>query len=111
MSTTHKKISHSPGPWHYVSGLYGTIGGVRAPKGYICFMTKPTWYDNQSERYDEEKRQALADAYLIASAPDMLEMLKKISGLLRDHEETERGVSGLEADEIDRLLLSITGEK
>jgi hypothetical protein len=68
-------MGHTPGPWKSTFTLRNERG-VRAEKGFICFMTKPSHYANQDQRYEDELAQAMYDAKLIAAAPDMLEALQ-----------------------------------
>ena len=52
--------------------------GVRAVGGFICLLPRPTHYEGQDQRYEDELIEYKANAKLIASAPELLEALNKI---------------------------------
>lgn len=63
-------IKHTPGPWERAVMFAGNLG-VRASGGYICGLTRPSYYAGQEKRYAAEIETMEADARLIAAAPDM----------------------------------------
>ena len=69
-------IKHTPGPWHYVKrtcgdGGSGTVTGPDNRSIMAC--------NNSVDRTKEEK---LANARLIAAAPDLLEALREAADIL-----------------------------
>lgn len=64
------KTSHTPGPWSVVPGTN-------------CFHVKaPDWYVAKT---GNDTPEAQANARLIAAAPELLEMLQAVVGLLERH--------------------------
>jgi hypothetical protein len=74
-------MTHTPGPWKIVFTSI-TARGVRAEKGFICFLPKPTHYSGQDERYENDLEENHADAHLIHAAPDLLEACENIMKLI-----------------------------
>jgi len=89
---TRKRAKHTPGPWHVVEGkLCKSALEVHANSRAICEL----W------RRGREKTE-LANAYLIAAAPDMLKALKSCLSMMRSgdydckdvvYHEVERAVN------------------
>ena len=52
--------------------------GVRDEGGFICMCPKPTHYTGQDQRYRDEIIETQNNARLIASAPDMLNLLQRV---------------------------------
>jgi hypothetical protein len=77
-------MEHTPGPWKSTFTLRNERG-VRAEKGFICFMTKPSHYANQDQRYEDELAQAMYDAKLIAAAPDLLDACVELRQFIIDN--------------------------
>jgi hypothetical protein len=67
-----KMMGHTPGPWR--NDEYG----IRDRGGYICGLHWPMRYQAQDDRFVTEQEERLADARLIAAAPDLLAALRKI---------------------------------
>lgn len=68
---SEKKVSHTPGPWEirYGSGIDMKI--IAEDFGKVCEIEGP----NTIEAMDEYEAEFVANAKLIAAAPDMLEAL------------------------------------
>lgn len=55
--------------------------GVRTESGFICFLPKPTHYNGQDERYEQELDECRVNAKLISKAPEMYEVLQHVINL------------------------------
>lgn len=64
-------------PW-YSAFTADKKRGVRSKGGFIAILPKPSRYQDQDERYEQELTENKADQTLIECAPEMLEMLKEI---------------------------------
>ena len=64
------KTKHSQGEW---KPTFNSVKqrGVRAIGGFICVIPKPTHYEGQNQRYENELIEANANAKLIAQSPVM----------------------------------------
>jgi len=62
------------GEWVNTFGLFKEQG-VRTKSGFICFLTKPSYYQGQDNRYEQELLEHKSNAKLIAAAPELLEAL------------------------------------
>lgn len=71
------ETKHTKGEWIHTFNS-SKERGVRTDRGFICFLPKPSHYDGQDERYENELDENKANAKLIASAPDLLEALKDL---------------------------------
>jgi hypothetical protein len=89
------KTKHTPGPWKVVDA-HITKRGVRSKGYYICFMSDPTRFSNQEERYQEDLARREFDARLIAAAPELLEACKILVGF----ESGELTDSAIKAEEV-----------
>lgn len=65
---SHEQTGHTPGPWQVVEASEFII--IHADEGAISVAGMPTEY--------EDKATVLADARLIAAAPELLEACKKL---------------------------------
>jgi hypothetical protein len=74
-------MTHTPGPWT-ISQSTMNRKGVRAPSGYICFLT------------DAEEQEA--NARLISASPDLLEACKDACGYLTAYRDSTKGRLGTE---------------
>lgn len=70
------QATHTPAPWE-VKRPKGNELGVRDKGGFILFMTPVHRYENQEDRYISESAERLANAHLIAAAPDLLDFAEK----------------------------------
>lgn len=91
------KGQHSPGPWSW-DGENNDIDA--AGGGCVCWI-QPHGNVNTVSFYNEEFSHA--DARLIAKAPEMLAMLRRIRSTCHLFEENTL------ADDIDRLIAEATG--
>lgn len=102
---------HTPGPWHYRPDEHDDWGIVRASNEVgrflgpiICQARDPDASDEITlSRHCEAKTDPWeANARLIASAPDLLEALRKAAKWFRDYERQHRakltGEGNLKAD-------------
>ena len=64
-------MEHTKGKWEAVN-TSGALLGVRNKDGFICFLSFPTRYPTQAERYEKELAEMKANARLIAAAPELL---------------------------------------
>ena len=65
----------TPGPWEVEdNGYFYDINAVRGTVGNVC--SSATWFDNDEHRGPV----AMANAQLIAAAPDLLEALQNMIG-------------------------------
>lgn len=76
-SQTDDLVAHTPGPWKLEETVGSFTHGVRAcgknVSGFVAFI-------NTRWVHPEQCREQEANARLIAAAPDMLAMLKRIPG-------------------------------
>ena len=98
METTEKKVSHTPGPWTVArTTTHGMeISGSewrRFARVYVRF-----------EGDDEDSQVGLANAKLIAAAPELLEALKQ---LIRDSETI---LDPLDVEELSQPVYSALAE-
>ena len=94
---TKTKVTHTPGPWHVNEGIRGKTY-VEHAHGMIC--------DMQLEEYvhtNEDRLGILADANLIAAAPELLASLK----WLVDACETESDAMGIYKAHIEQAKAAI----
>ena len=70
-------MTHTPGPWKATFTSI-TARGVRAERGFVCFLPKPMHYSGQDERYENELEENHANALVLAAAPDLLEACEAI---------------------------------
>lgn len=80
MKHEHK---YSEGEWKSTHGIRKKRG-VRNKGGFICFLTEPSRYPGQDERYEQELETYKADAKLIAAAPDLLNALIELKRWIVD---------------------------
>lgn len=66
---------HTPGRWYVQNDLAGNPG-VRTRGGFICFSPHITHYSGQDGRYADEIIERAANMQLMATASEMLEVLK-----------------------------------
>lgn len=102
------KQAHTPGPWETVGATRVWSAG-RADGGAVAIVAEPScktsgdFYEVGigSSRFDE----AMANARLIASAPQLLEALQKISALVEEQVDADL-LAGIEIDEIARAAIA-----
>jgi hypothetical protein len=70
------KSKHTPGPWTVFSDSYGDRPGIEADAFSVVIYGYGE--DDDGGVQGKSKEEELANAYLIAAAPDMLEALKNL---------------------------------
>lgn len=73
------QAAHTPGPW-YVTPYKTSIGVTSRPDGGYAHRIAECDYWNPAGNGQPDREAAEANARLIASAPDLLETLRKIAG-------------------------------
>lgn len=71
---------HTPGPWH-CDDVHPDSGSIMigSAKDWVCVMChKPDDYAAERGDDEENERQTLSNARLIAAAPELLEALSKL---------------------------------
>lgn len=71
---------HTPGPWH-CDDVHPDSGSIMigSAKDWVCVMChKPDDYAAERGDDEENERQTLSNARLIAAAPELLEALKNL---------------------------------
>ncbi len=53
--------------------------GIRTENGFICFMIDIFHYAGQEKRFQEELSENMANARLIAAAPDLLKAIENVT--------------------------------
>lgn len=84
MNSTETKTAHTPGPWEliYDGQAWPHVHAEYVPHGAICEMSS---HDPQDEgNGDRARNRALANARLIAAAPELLEGMKELLECFRE---------------------------
>jgi hypothetical protein len=126
-------IEHTPGPWRIIDEapylVFGSLHGVaiatvdpsrQGPiRGYLTDrinMTDEEYAESETDEW-HERRQAemLANARLIAAAPDLLWALREVLdslGALGNHSDLcGRGITDADQERIWRTLAAVEGRK
>jgi hypothetical protein len=99
---------HTPGPWSVVNGHYPGFLEIKGPSFRLAIVTSATDIDINSHM------QRIADARLIAAAPDLLEYHRQIK-----HSIQQARISGndwrselaLIENMVDAAIVKATGDK
>ena len=86
MNTDTKTQTHTPGPWH-VNDETGWISAGRYAHRNVCLIA-----DDLGD--SDEREQGLANARLIAAAPDLLKALEAIT----QHTDADKDMSAILED-------------
>ena len=106
MLPTTKSVpdKHSPGPW---------IVDPDDPLSIVCpALSTPTLWEEVAECSDETGRErALADARLIAAAPDLLSALKAVQPeMRREHDAGDGHFSTAEVEAVEAAIAKAEGK-
>ena len=97
--------------------LSATEIGIRDNGGFICTLKHPTHFSGQDERYEEELKERLFQADIIAAAPEMYDLLQRIMSIRSlwypsdNYPENEAQALSLMDSEIKELLKHINNEQ
>jgi hypothetical protein len=93
----------TPGPW-YRQETSPTTVGIRAKRGFICFMYTPTKYDGQQERYEKETVEFDADVIICEAAPALVRRVQELEAENKELNDLFdlQWTRSLEADELWR---------
>ena len=81
-----KKVKHTPGPWKVVNNesagvqIHAKVEYTHRPGVYVPIFIAP-WRQFTTKEYDEKE---LANARLVAAAPDMYKVLQKLTNLISE---------------------------
>lgn len=98
---------HTPGPWHAVFNNQGGHGThyVTSVNGVIGY-----WHGHKSHHSDNFWRISEADARLIASAPDLLEMLSWAIRFIDTYAAKQAGPATPELNKARTVIAKAKGE-
>lgn len=104
------QASHTPGPWSLVDDEWDGIF-VQVPQShkFVCEVTatNPVY---TTPGYDISKEEALANARLIAAAPELLSLARKLLTVAEDWPMTKAYRSQL-IEETKAVIAKVTGEE
>lgn len=111
----HMETKHTPGPWtaHYAASDALFVGPPDGDAPVICdLVSRLDQYDEETKTYTQVfQDEDLANAHLIAAAPDLLEALKSLmeaasdgsaSALLKPMFEAATAIAKAEGKEVSR---------
>lgn len=103
------KSSHTPGPWDFSDEWEGIYVGAPQALKLVCevVVTNPNYADPRSHISNAE---ALANARLIAAAPELLSLVRKLLTVAEDWPMTKAYRSEL-IEKTKAVIVKATGEE
>ena len=96
---------HTPGPWHWIGDSlthrqYNIYAPGSAPQEHVCTVNNLS----VEKLYGRDADVALANARLIAAAPDLLDALRDFSDYVRNEQNSTDGAVIYSNTQIHRLV-------
>lgn len=97
--------AHTPGPWHVNKGPRNALPHIRSATGLYVMDAAPRGSNAMSTT------RQMADAVLIAAAPELLEALRNSLSLLEIHCGNSDDIANVVMDKARAAIAKATGEQ